>query len=52
MFISRVMIIKMSELAHFFVFFADGSKKAVLVWEKYLSASERSYLAVLENAMD
>ena len=52
MFTTRVMVIKMSELAHFFVVFADDSKKAALVWEKYLSASERSYLALLENAMD
>ena len=42
----------MSKIAHFLVFFADASKKSVAVWRKYLSASERSYLALLENAMD
>ena len=31
---------------------SDGSKKPVTVWAKCLSASEVSYLAFLENAMD
>ena len=31
---------------------ADDSKKSVTVWSKCLSVSERSYLALLENAMD
>ena len=36
-----------------FVFSADGSKNLVLlVWVNCLSQPERSYLAVLENAMD
>ena len=43
---------KMSQVAHFFVFSADGSKKPVTVWAKYLSASERSHLAFLANAMN
>ena len=43
---------KMSQLAHFFVFSADGSKKPVIVWAKYLSASKRSHLALLANAMN
>ena len=30
----------------------SAPKKSVIVWAKYLNASERSYLAVLENAMD
>ena len=33
-------------MAHFFVFSADESKTSVTDWEKYLSASERSYLAL------
>ena len=41
----------MSKIA-FFVFSADDSKKSVAVWEKYFSASERSYLTHLENTMD
>ena len=35
----------------FFVFSADNSNKSVTVWAKYSSASERSSLARLENAM-
>ena len=34
------------------VFSADDSKKAVTVWEKRLSASERSHVPLLENTMD
>ena len=34
-----------------FVFSADDNKKPVTVWAKYSNASERSYLALLENAM-
>ena len=33
-----------------FVFSADSSKKSVTSWAKYLSAHERPYLALLENA--
>ena len=29
----------------------DGSKNPVIIWAKYLSSSERSYLALLENAI-
>ena len=36
-------------MAYFFVFIADDSKQSVTVWVKYLSASERSYLALLEK---
>ena len=45
MFTPRVMVIKMSKMA------ADHSKKSVRVWEKYLTASGRSYLALSGNAM-
>ena len=51
-FTPQVMVIKMSKIAHFFVFSADASKKSVTVWTKYLRTSERSYLALSENAMD
>ena len=40
------MVIKMSKMAHFFVFSADGRKKSVPVWAKFLSASERFSLAI------
>ena len=36
----------------FFEFSAAASKKSVTVWTKYLRASERSDLALSENAMD
>ena len=52
MFTPRITVIKMSKAAHFFVSSADDSKKSVKVWGKYLSASERSYLPLLDNAMD
>ena len=48
----RVMVIKMSKMAHFFVFSAGASKKSATVWRKYLCASEKSYLALSEKAMD
>ena len=51
MFSPTSMVIKMSQMAHFFVFSADDTKKPTTVWAKYLSASERSHLALLENAM-
>ena len=44
MFTPQVMVIKMSKVAHFFVFSTDTSKKSVIVWAKYLRASERPYL--------
>ena len=52
MFTPWVMVIKMSKVAHFFVFSADARKNSVTVLTKYLRASERSYLAPQENAMD
>ena len=50
MFTPGVMIIKMSKNGSFFVFSADYSPKSVTVWGKQLSSSERSYLALFENA--
>ena len=52
MFASEVMVVKMSKMAHLSVFSADASKTSVRIWRKYLDASGRSYLALLENAMD
>ena len=40
------------KMAHFLVFSAGGSRKSVAVWTKYLSASERPYLVLSENAKD
>ena len=36
----------------FFVFSANDSKRSITVWTKYLRAFERSYLPLLENAMN
>ena len=52
-FTSRIKVIKMSKSGSLFELFADGRKKSVsTVWEKYLSASERSHSLLSENAMD
>ena len=51
MFSLAFMVIKMSQMGHFFVFSANERKKSVTVWEKYLSASGRSHLTLLANAM-
>ena len=45
------MVIKMSQMARF-LHFAGDSNKPVTVWAKYLSASEKSHLALLEIGMD
>ena len=42
----------MSKKAHFFAFSADGSKKSVTLWAKYLIAFERSNLVASEIVMD
>ena len=52
MFAPQVMVITMSKMVYVFVFSADASQKSVIVWTKYLRASERTYLALSENAMD
>ena len=49
--IPTFMVLKISQMAHFFVFSAHDSEKPVTVWARYLSASKRSHLALLENAM-
>ena len=51
-FTSRVMVIKMSKIAHFMHFFLITSSKTITVWTHYLSLSEKFYLALLENAID
>ena len=52
MFTLGVLVIKMSKMAHFLYFLLMAAKKTVTVWVKYLSAPERSYLILSENAMD
>ena len=43
MFIFRVMVIKVSKMAHFFIVCVDASKKLVTVRAKHLSKPERSF---------
>ena len=50
-FTPRVMVIEMSKMAHFLVYSVDERESAT-VWAKYLSLSERSYLALSEKAID
>ena len=52
MFAPGIMVIKMSKMAHFLYFLPITIKKSVSVWAKYLNKSERSHLALSENAMD
>ena len=52
MFALGIMVIKMSKMAHFLYFLPITAKKSVSVWAKYLNKSERSHLALSENAMD
>ena len=52
MFTLRVIVIRMSKIAHFFVFSGNDSKTFVTLGAKYLSASERSNKILSENAMD
>ena len=47
----RIMVIKMSKMAHFFVFFADDSKILVLLCGNYFNAPTRSYWVLPENCM-
>ena len=46
----RVMVMKMSKMAHFFVFSANASKKSGTVKTNYLRPTERSCLALSQNA--
>ena len=51
MFTFGVMVIKMLKM-DYFLYFLLMAAKSQSVWAKYLSTSGRSYLALLENAMD
>ena len=51
MFTSKVMVIRMSKMAYL-MYFLLNTEKTDQVWERYLNASERSYLALLQNTMD
>ena len=51
MFTSKVMAIRMSKMAYL-MYFLLNTEKTDPVWGRYLNASERSYLALLQNTMD
>ena len=44
------MAIEILKIAHFFS--VISSQKLVSIWARYLSATKRSHLALLENVMD
>ena len=48
MFTPGVMVIEMWQMALLF-FFADTSKKPVIVWVRYFSVSERSHLGITQT---
>ena len=52
MFNSRVLLIKMSKMAHFLYFLLKTAKQIVPVWIKFLNAFKTSYLALLRTTMD
>ena len=51
MFTSKVLVIRMSKMAHL-MYFLLNTEKADPVWAGYLNASERSYLAFLQITVD
>ena len=50
-FTPKVTIIKMAQMAHFFVFSANGSRRFAPILAKYLRAPERTYCVLSENGM-
>ena len=54
MFASKVMVIRMSKTAHlmYFLLNTEKSRPSLGKWERFLNASERSYLTLLQNTID
>ena len=52
MFTLRLTVIKMSKMARFMYFLLDTAKSQSQNWERYLTASKWSYLALSENTMN
>ena len=54
MYTSKVMVIRMSKMAHlmYFLLNAEKNRPSLDKWVRYLNASERSYLVLLQNTMD
>ena len=51
MFTSKFMVSRMSKMAYL-MYFLLSTEKTDSVWERYLNASTRSSLALLQNTMD
>ena len=52
LFTPKVMVIRMSKMAHFMYFLLNTEKKTDPVWARYLNAFERSYQSLLQNTVD
>ena len=52
MFTSIVIVIRISKVAHFMYLLLHAEKKSFIVWGRYLNASKRSYLVLLQNTLD
>ena len=54
MFTSKVMVIRMSKMAHlmYFLLNTEKNRPSLGKWIRCLNTSERSYLALLQNTMD
>ena len=54
MYTSKVMVIRMSKMTHlmYFLLNAEKNRPSLGKWVRYLNASERSYLAILQNILD
>ena len=54
MYTSKVMVIRMSKMAHlmYFLLNAEKNRASLGKWVRYLNVSERSYLVLLQNTMD
>ena len=54
MFTSKVSVIRMSKMAHlmYFLLNTEKNRPSLGKWVRYLNASERFYLALLQNTMD
>ena len=54
MYTSKVMVIRMSKMTHlmYFLLNAEKNRPSLGKWVRYLNASERFYLAILQNILD
>ena len=54
MFTFKVMVVRMSKMAHlmYFLLNTEKNRPSLGKWVRYLNASQRSNLALLQNTMD